>query len=297
MAKKALLTDSQKKIIFFFPRLFFKFLPAEKWLCRTIEQRKALKLYKQFIPPATAYNKDTWRKANRAGINFRFNLSEQVDWYNYFALPQQGFENFLGSIPEDAIVLDVGANIGTTALRFAKKCSKGMIYAFEPAKENYKRLRENISLNELTNIVAVNKGCGNNHTEKLLVHAHDHNSGMNRIAVSDDEEGEIINIIRLDDFVKEKGVKKIHAIKADTEGFELQVLMGAAEILEKDKPVLLLELEDEQLKKMGSSAAELIHFLNQKGYSDIRNAETLEKINPGEDLTALHLDIICKVKN
>lgn len=72
---------------------------------------------------------------------------------------------------------------------------------------------------------------------------------------------------RLDDIVKEAHAGRVNAIKIDVEGAELLVLNGAAETLDRDRPILSVEVVDDQLKAMGSSAVELTAFVRAHGYT------------------------------
>ena len=59
----------------------------------------------------------------------------------------------------------------------------------------------------------------------------------------------------IDDWVDEQQIAKVTFIKADVEGFEPQVLEGAARTISRDLPSLLLEIEDRHLARYGNDAA------------------------------------------
>ena len=54
----------------------------------------------------------------------------------------------------DDVIIDIGANIGTFALRYAQLCKR--VVAFEPEPYNFALLERNIKENGITNIIAVN---------------------------------------------------------------------------------------------------------------------------------------------
>ena len=61
---------------------------------------------------------------------------------------------------KDKDVVDIGANIGDTAIYFALKGAKH-VYAFEPYPYSYNLAKKNIELNKLENkITLLNEGCG-----------------------------------------------------------------------------------------------------------------------------------------
>lgn len=71
----------------------------------------------------------------------------------------------------------------------------------------------------------------------------------------------------LDDLVAEHGTGRVDVVKADVEGAELAVLRGARAVLERDRPVLLLEVEDRHLAKYGARAADVVEHLAALGYA------------------------------
>jgi FkbM family methyltransferase len=69
--------------------------------------------------------------------------------------------------------------------------------------------------------------------------------------------------VRLDDALA--GEERVALLKVDVEGHELAVFRGAAGILARDRPALLLECEERHLS--GAAPAECFAFLERLGYS------------------------------
>lgn len=59
----------------------------------------------------------------------------------------------------------------------------------------------------------------------------------------------------IDDWVREQGISRLSFMKVDVEGFEPQVLEGAASTISRDLPSLLLEIEDRHLARYSGDAA------------------------------------------
>ena len=57
-------------------------------------------------------------------------------------------------IGDDAVVFDVGANIGVFALVMSRLALRGQVFAFEPATENFDYLEKNLVANGAANVVA-----------------------------------------------------------------------------------------------------------------------------------------------
>ncbi|HSY76221.1 MAG TPA: FkbM family methyltransferase, partial [Bacteroidia bacterium] len=104
---------------------------------------------------------------------------------------------------------------------------------------------------------------------------------------------ELVDIVKLDDFVKDKQIPKIDLIKIDTEGFEINVLKGAEETLKKNMPILFIEVDNDHLMAQHSSAKDLITYIKSLGY-EITADRTGKLVSPSDDLNNCHFDIICK---
>lgn len=66
------------------------------------------------------------------------------------------------------IVVDAGANIGLYSIIAGKLVGEnGQIFAFEPSSETFKRLLNNIHLNQVTNIYPYNLGLGDKTNQEL----------------------------------------------------------------------------------------------------------------------------------
>ncbi|KAA2259580.1 FkbM family methyltransferase [Solihabitans fulvus] len=61
-------------------------------------------------------------------------------------------------------------------------------------------------------------------------------------------------------------LRRVDFVKADVEGAEAAVLAGAKETLLRDRPMLLLEIEDRHLTKYGMTAGELVAGLAAMDY-------------------------------
>ncbi|HEB06497.1 MAG TPA: FkbM family methyltransferase, partial [Halomonas sp.] len=146
----------------------------------------------------------------------------------------------IGLKPMD-LVLDVGANIGNHTLYWA--CVLGcQVRAFEPNERLYKPLMNSVELNGITHLVNVLPyGVGKVPSKARFTSFDETNLGSQSLQVVSDEEDASIEVVRLDDQVFESPVV---AIKIDVEGMELAVLEGAEVLIQKDRPLLVIESVD-----------------------------------------------------
>jgi len=246
----------------------------------------------KIIPAHYLFKSDDYRMLKIDSLVFRLDLSKVVDHSLYFGFSDKGFESYMQLLKTEFIVLDVGANIGATALPFSQKVST--VYAFEPSQANFSRLKYHIESNRINNIIPVNTGLGDKTAQLQLQVVDPSNPGMNRIRVNGHElqNCETIDIITIDDFIEQNNIQKVDAIKIDVEGFELKVILGAQQTLQKFYPVMFIELDDENLREQENSAAELVKMLFEIGYNKIAKADTGENITELTQFHKCHYDII-----
>jgi FkbM family methyltransferase len=158
-----------------------------------------------------------------------------------------------------AIVLDVGANIGTHTVAFAKHVTpSGAVVAFEPQRLQFQLLCANVALNALVNVKCVNAAASDARGE-VLIPAIDPTQAANFGALKSEGHaaGERTDALRIDDIQ----LGRCNLIKIDVEGHEPKVLAGARETIKKHRPVLFVENNSE----LGSRA--VLTALADLGYN------------------------------
>lgn len=130
--------------------------------------------------------------------------------------------------PQD-IVFDVGANDGRTVERLQRHLPSPRIVAFEPVADTFRLLKQQTAA--YPNVECVQLAMGNEQGRREIY--------INEsAAVNSLHEGwgsgagrESIEIETLDSFLAEHGVERVHLLKIDTEGHDLEVLKGAERAL------------------------------------------------------------------
>jgi len=182
-------------------------------------------------------------------------------------------------LPVDGVVLDVGANVGIMTLNFARACPSGHVYAFEPTCFALEKLKRNISLNpELADNILVTQafvtapGCTENTLRAYSSWRVDKSPDKADHPVHGgtpmDTEGAIS--ISLDDFVKKKQIDRVDLLKIDTDGYELDVLKGATEVLQAYRPSIIFEIGQYLIQERGQSFQDFYDLLKPLGY-ELRN--------------------------
>lgn len=137
-------------------------------------------------------------------------------------------------------VLDIGANIGCTALLFAELAER--VDAFEPSPSTFEFLQTNVKNSGHSNIDVHNYGLGSQNEDLTISFAPDNRSGAfvsNKLQASDGHSIEKIVIRKGDDVISDDPVG---FIKIDVEGFEKDVIVGLKGIISRDEPIVVLEL-------------------------------------------------------
>lgn len=143
-------------------------------------------------------------------------------------------------IQKNEIIIDIGANIGYYALLESQLASNGKVFAVEPVPESFSLLDKNIKLNECKNIDAYKMAIGDiSGKSKMYVY-----DKRNRCSFIKDPSGNIINevevpIMTLDQFVESYVLQDPTFIRMDLEGYEFQVIKGAHNILNNNRPLKL----------------------------------------------------------
>ena len=158
-------------------------------------------------------------------------------------------------------IIDVGGNIGYNSLMFS---DYGPVHTFDPLFHSI--INKNVSQNNLNNPVKVYPiGLSNVSKDILIYKPKPHESGFTNYGGCSMEpheghlpDGYTVKIERLDDVYQ--GVPSI--IKIDVEMHELQVLLGAENIINKYKPAIYIEIFDFE-------TSPIIPFLRNLGYTTI----------------------------
>jgi len=140
----------------------------------------------------------------------------------------------------EIVIFDIGANTGNYS-SYIIKCAKEnklryIIHMFEPTTSCFKTLENKFGFDK--NIALNNFGISNQECEKNIYYDKE-KSGLSSLYKRNLEaygtkmdKSEIIKLKRLDEYIKEKGIKKINLLKIDIEGHELMAINGLGKYLD-----------------------------------------------------------------
>jgi FkbM family methyltransferase len=214
----------------------------------------------------------------RDGIKYEVDLSEGMglSMFVFGSFQKHVYQNAYLSLPQDAVVFDVGANAGIMSLQFAKLASLGKVYSFEPTFYAYSKFKRNLELNpELAKrIVPIQSFVSSMTSLKHGIKAyaswkvggtiegsrHHVHGGVHKSADG-------IGAMSLDDFREQNGIERLDFIKIDTDGHELDVLKGAGKIIRRFRPSIIFEIGLYAMEDTNICFSDYLNFFGSAGYS------------------------------
>ncbi len=166
---------------------------------------------------------------------------EAISYEELFALSRpiqdQYFDNEVIQMSENETFVDAGVFDGKTTLEFARlvKNNYNAVLLFEPDTKSYRISKKTLEASGKKRCYIFDEGL---FSEKKIVRFTNTGDGGSRIDMQGESIDEI-KVVALDDKIKEiECIKEVTFIKMDIEGSEAEALIGAKEILKKDKPKL-----------------------------------------------------------
>ncbi len=171
---------------------------------------------------------------------------------------------------EDAVCIDVGANIGYYSLLLASLAPRGQVHSFEPIPRNFYLLNTSVLLNGFDNVVLNCCAVGNKdgHTT-FNVSADSAYSSFLDTQRRERDSTITVPVATLASYCQERGLRRIDFMKVDVEGAEKLVLEGASGCLgdaHLRPKILMVELYEPMLRAYATSIDEIVAYLRNAGY-------------------------------
>jgi FkbM family methyltransferase len=184
-------------------------------------------------------------------------------------------------------MIDIGANVGTTAIPRVLLGDFERIFAAEPDSVNYSCLVHNVIESGtrgrvLPERVAIGKCDGDTQLQQMNSTTHH----LVARAPAAGRQAVTVPCLRLDTWVRRLGVDldEVHFIKVDTQGWEPHVLMGAPETLSHKHIAWQVEFAPSMLRRAGSDTetmytllrSSFTHFIDMRSTAAPRSRPTSE---------------------
>ncbi len=171
--------------------------------------------------------------------------------------------------------IDVGANIGYYTLLLSSLVKDGHVWAIEPERNNLIELKYNISLNNFNNIDVIELAAGNE--EKLVdFYISGISPGRHSTVTGRNDGGYVVKVPmkRLDDIIH----MKIDFVKTDTEGRDIDVMLGARRIIRENPRIKwLTEVWPDGLRKINKSVKDVFDVARVCGFTTAEMVDDQKK--------------------
>jgi FkbM family methyltransferase len=180
------------------------------------------------------------------------------------------------------VMIDIGANVGTTSIPRALLGDFNCVYAAEPDPGNYACLVRNIVTNRVRGLVLPDRvaiGDANGEMTLRMLRSGTHHL-VTRASDVEESERQTVPCLTLDTWVERIGIdlSEVGFIKSDTQGWDARVLAGAPGVLAHKHIAWQIEFSPAMLQRAGVSTAEayesmqahFTHFIDLRGDSGAR---------------------------
>ena len=164
-------------------------------------------------------------------------------------------------LPADAVVFDVGANVGLHTFQLLARRPDLTVYAFEPNVRNVAAWRRNRALNPAGRAVLAEVAVGATPGRARLDVPSDSGSGFITPGSGDTE------VVTLDAVAAQWHVERIDLLKLDIEGHEFQALQGARGLFEDGRVArIVCEFNEAHLERAGLRPHDVRAWLEERGF-------------------------------
>jgi FkbM family methyltransferase len=165
-------------------------------------------------------------------------------------------------------VLDVGANIGYfSAISATLVGPSGRVYSFEPMTECFMRLQQNVKAYPWAQAQAL---AISDEPGMAVFHFSERSneSGWGTLLANGDlsHQRVNVNVMTLDDWVRQASTARVDFIKVDIEGGEYRAIAGAKRLLSEFRPIVVAELNDKCLARDDRRPQDVIDLLHKARY-------------------------------
>jgi len=203
-----------------------------------------------------------------------------IEIINFDSYEKKEMNMILKMIGKDAVVFDIGANIGWVSMIVARNFPDAKVSSFEPIPKTYRYLAANVRENGIANIDAYNFGFSDEEKD-LSFYYYPQGSGnasIRDLSGSAEVEKVTCRVSTLDRFTEKNDIYP-DFIKCDVEGAELFVFKGGIDTIKKSTPIVYTEMLRKWAAKFNYHPNEIIDLFESLGYCCYYiNGECISKI-------------------
>jgi FkbM family methyltransferase len=212
-----------------------------------------------------------WRckTINVSGLHFRVRRLAADEHFVRDVVSIEEYSPAGYEIEKDAVVIDIGGNVGAFAVYAASKARGGRVVVLEPVRESLQLLTDNVALNGLDN-VAIRQAAVVAERKPVQIFLSDYGSGGHSVVdalVQPHARSEEIEGLTLSDVFQEFGLTQCDLLKMDCEGAEFQILQGLQAETARQVRRIVMEYHTFPGRDKHEQACELIDQLIKLGFT------------------------------
>lgn len=279
----------------------YKFLPIKKAICTItkISRIRNDKFYKD-LRFNGKFKVSINRNLKFKLFHFGGSIENETFWKGLFVT----FENETGWLwlelsKRANTIFDIGANTGIYSLVSKTIKSNSAVYAFEPSKNSFHKLKKNIILNKfdiehyklavsnkIDNVTFFDFKDPNQTSASLSAEMYRNNPDYNDKLIEYN-----VKTIRLSDFIESNNIKNLDLIKIDVEMHEPEVIEGLGKYLVILKPTILIEvLNNKVAHKLNKLIPKDYLIFHLDSYRKMKIVKSLKRIEDKWNYLLVHSD-------
>jgi FkbM family methyltransferase len=205
------------------------------------------------------------------------------------------FDMIAVNVPDDAVIIDLGAHLGQMSQAFARHAARGWVHAVEAHPMIYEVMAMNFAENNVKNITAYHRAIWDTTDKELFYPREDYARWRNRSSFGIEPraaispKGHVVRSMTVD----ELNLPRVDAIKIDVQGSDLAAMRGAVETIKRCQPIIVFELETYITEKwFQEKASDYLDFVANIGYTVRQIYQHNYLIAPeGLDIQTIELNI------
>lgn len=249
-------------------------VPLLAWCTRRFHPKGTDRVVRALHPPGNARPVRTVLDYDQ-GMVINIDTHSFLEWYIYFygAFRPQISKLLNRMLRPGQVAFDIGSNIGMHAMIMANRVGPtGQVHVFEPDPHPMGRLKANMNLNGLANVV-LNQAAISSRTETRQLFLHDDtignfaNASLQAANVGRSTTTIDMKVWSLDDYVAANPIPRLDAIKLLAQGEEWNALQGGIETIKRYRPKIFFLWEPSYWARQSLCLMDAVRFFKDLGYA------------------------------
>jgi FkbM family methyltransferase len=249
-------------------------VPLLAWCTRRFHPKGTDRVVRALHPPGNARPVRTVLDYDE-GMVINIDTHSFLEWYIYFygAFRPQISKLLNRMLRPGQVAFDIGSNIGMHAMIMANRVGPtGQVHVFEPDPHPMGRLKANMNLNGLANVV-LNQAAISSRTETRQLFLHDDtignfaNASLQAANVGRSTTTIDMKVWSLDDYIAANPIPRLDAIKLLAQGEEWNALQGGIETIKRYRPKIFFLWEPSYWARQSLCLMDAVRFFKDLGYA------------------------------